>query len=98
MILSDLCLLNYRNAKKFNDSSSLVFKAAERLSDKVKLLITEFVTKEVNSAQKYYSKYSNISSECNTLLRKKKKDKLCPSSGTLLVIPNILLKHWEVKL
>jgi hypothetical protein len=84
---------------EFNGSNTIVYKAAEALSDRFKEAIYEFKMLQIRRAER--RSRTNLNSESGALLLKRTHDELLssliPSSATLLVVPSTLLKHWEVR-
>jgi hypothetical protein len=89
-----------QNAMSYNHPSDPVHKAASRMVDSVKNIITEFKSEQVNTAMKSLSRIrQSDSTSLISILEGKKRaelhESLISSSSTLLVVPNPLLKHWE---
>ena len=84
---------------EYTSSTSNVYMAAQVLSNRFQEVIYEFKRKQVQRAERQGRKNMNTAS--SALLMKRAHDDLInslfPSSGTLLVVPNPLLKHWEVR-
>ena len=93
----DLC---FRNAMLYNPPEHDIHKAAKRLSQNFTALVTQFKSEKTKSAKKAFSSISaKPDSSVAAILAERANDELLdslyPSSGTLLIVPNPLLKHWE---
>ena len=89
-----------QNAMSYNHPSDPVHKAASRMVDSVKHILSEFKSEQVNTAMKSLSRIrQSDSTSLISILEGKKRaelhESLISSSSTLLVVPNPLLKHWE---
>ncbi len=89
-----------QNAMSYNHPSDPVHKAASRMVDSVKNIMSEFKSEQVNAAMKSLSRIrQSDSTSLISILEGKKRaelhESLISSSSTLLVVPNPLLKHWE---
>ena len=84
----------------FNSSDSSIYKAAAALSGRFKEALSEFKMLQIQHVERRRIR-TNLNSKFGALLLKRKQDELLksliPSSATLLVVPNTLLKHWEVR-
>jgi hypothetical protein len=96
----ELC---FRNAMVYNPGSHEVHRAAKKLLNRFQQdLLVQFKREQLGSLR---SSASNISLKPNSsvalLLQKKSEQEfqrsLIQSSTTLLVIPNVLMEHWEVR-
>ena len=96
----ELC---FRNAMVYNPDSHEVHRAAKKLLNRFQQdLLVQFKQEQLGSLR---SSASNISLKPNSsvalLLQKKSEQEfqrsLIQSSTTLLVIPNVLMGHWEVR-
>ena len=95
------CILCGRNATLYNPSENVVHQAAQRLTSKFRSLVEQFKLNQINKAQK---SFANASSKPNSAVaalidernRKKFLESLVPSSGTLIVVPGVLMEHWQV--
>lgn len=98
-LCSDINLC-FRNAMLYNPPEHDVHKAAKRLSQKFTELVAQFKSEKTKNAKKAFSSISaKPDSSVAAILAERASDELLdslyPSSGTLLVVPNPLLKHWE---
>jgi hypothetical protein len=86
----------------YNPKGHIVHETAARMKKSFELIVNNFKEQEVQSAIR---SYSNASSKPNSSVaafieqtrKKELQELLVTSSGTLLVVPNTLLSHWEVR-
>ena len=76
--------------------------AALRLSANFRTLVKEFKAKQLQAAQKSFARSSAKPNSAVAALieeenRKRVLDSLVSSSGTLIVVPGVLLEHWQVR-
>lgn len=88
---------------KYNPEDCAVHQAAKRLQDMFAKLVAEFKASQVQIAQKSFGRASSKPNSAVAALIeenkiKKFKSALIPSSATLLVVPGVLLEHWEVRI
>ena len=91
-----------RNAKTYNPPDNIVNRAADKLWRLFGVAIKEFKVKELQAAKKSYGRaQSKPNSSVAALIEKRSRDcfmqSLVASSGTLLVVPWVLMQHWEVR-
>jgi len=84
----------------YHPTDSAIHKLASLLMDKFHDTIAEFKAQQVISAKKSFSKAaakpnSAVAALVETNERANLQKALVPSSGTLLVVPSVLLEHWE---
>lgn len=96
----ELC---FSNAMTYNPDTHPIYQAAYRLSEKFKLHVEMFKSNNVRSAKKSFSSaVAKPNSSVASILEERSKtkliDSLVPSSATLLVVPSVLLPHWEEQL
>jgi hypothetical protein len=75
--------------------------AALRLSTNFLTLVEVFKAKQIQAAQKSFARSSAKPNSTVAALieeenRKRVLDSLVPSSGTLIVVPGVLMEHWQV--
>jgi hypothetical protein len=92
-----------RNAREYNPEGSVVFKAASRLVGVFHDTVNEFKQKQIMVAKKSFARASAKPNSAVAALvesnsRLKLKNSLVTSSGTLVVVPSVLLEHWQVGL
>ena len=90
-----------RNATLYNPSENVVNQAAQRLTSKFRSLVEQFKLNQINTAQKSFAKASSKPNSAVAALvdernRKRFLESLVPSSGTLIVVPGVLMEHWQV--
>ena len=84
----------------YHPDHSDIHKVAALLREKFLLAVEEFKVEQVKSAKKSFSRAtSKPNSSVAALVEKTQRDNLqnalVQSSGTLLVVPSVLLEHWE---
>lgn len=85
----------------YNLVDSVIYDAAYRLNDAFREKVSEFKHKQVQVAKKSFARASAKPNSAVAALvernnRLKLKNSLVPSSGTLLVVPSVLMEHWQV--
>lgn len=94
----ELC---FSNAMLYNPPENEVYKAAFRSNELFREKVGEFKQKQIHVAKKSFARASAKPNSAVAALvernnRLKLKNSLVPSSGTLLVVPSVLLEHWQV--
>ncbi|KAL3914146.1 MAG: hypothetical protein SGILL_006216 [Bacillariaceae sp.] len=94
-----LCFMNGMLSRAPND---LVYMAAARLTMVFDRAVKEFKQKKVQIARKRFSRSAKRpDSEVAAIVEKtnaeRLTDALLPSSGTLLVVPSVLVDHWVLR-
>jgi hypothetical protein len=94
-------IVPFRNATVYNPPENMVHQAALRLSTNFLTLVEEFKAKQIQAAQKSFARSSAKPNSAVAALieeenRKRVLDSLVPSSGTLIVVPGVLMEHWQV--
>mmetsp|Transcript_39859 Transcript_39859/g.119949 ORF Transcript_39859/g.119949 Transcript_39859/m.119949 type:complete len:108 (-) Transcript_39859:2429-2752(-) len=94
--------LTSRNAMLYNPPEHHVHQAANRLSGKFEQLVVAFKEEHVRVAHRAFSNLNaNPESSIAAMLAERANEdllnSLVPSSSTLLIVPNTLLAHWEVR-
>jgi predicted secreted protein len=87
----------------YNDPGHPVHEAAATLSRVLAGLVDDFKAEQVQSAEKSFSRScAKPNSSVAALLQRRNYEELLSSlkatAATLLVVPNTLLNHWEVRL
>jgi hypothetical protein len=98
-----LYLVAHRNAREYNPDGDVVFEAANRLVGIFHDAVNEFKQKQIQVAKKSFARASAKPNSAVAALvesnsRLKLKNSLVTSSGTLIVVPSVLLEHWQVGL
>jgi hypothetical protein len=83
-------------------SDTVIHQAAKHLANIFTGMVKEFKEKETQAAKKSFSisarrPDSIVAALVETTSAERIKNALQPSSGTLLVVPNVLLDHWIVR-
>ena len=90
----------FQNAMKYNPPCSSIHQAAMRMVGNIKEILATFKSEHINTAMKSLSRLRQLESSLLlvSMLEAKKlgeiQDQLV-EGGTLLVVPNPLLTHWE---
>jgi hypothetical protein len=89
------------NAILYNPIGSLIRDAATRLNAVFLKMANNFMQKQIQLAKKSFARASAKPNSTVAALvernnRIKLQKSLIPSSGTLLVVPGVLLEHWQV--
>ena len=84
----------------YHPDHSGIYKVAALLRGKFLLAVDEFKSQQVRSAKKSFSKAtskpnSSVAALVEKTQRANLQNALVQSSGTLLVVPSVLLEHWE---
>lgn len=90
------------NAKQYNSVGSIVHDAAVKSQAVLHNMIHELKERMIQVAKKSFAKASSKPNSTVAALvernnRLKLKRSLAPSSATLLVVPSVLLEHWQVR-
>ena len=100
-MFSIVCPIHISNAIVYNPIGNLIHDAARRLTAVFREKVEKFKLRHIQIAKKSFARASAKPNsavaalvERNNLL--KVKDSLVPSSGTLLVVPSVLVEHWQV--
>ena len=91
-----------RNAKLYNPEGHFVHEAAKRMSSKFDGIAEQFKSNQLQKAQKSFARASSKPNSSVAALvdernRRKFLESLVPSSGTLIVVPGVLMEHWQVR-
>jgi hypothetical protein len=94
-------IVPFRNATVYNPPENTMHQAALLLSTNFLTLVEEFKAKQIQAAQKSFARSSAKPNSAVAALieeenRKRVLDSLVPSSGTLIVVPGVLMEHWQV--
>lgn len=96
----ELCFMN---AMLAHPCESVIHHAARRLAIIFAGMVKDFKTKKTQIAKKSFSRSTRrpdsvVAALVETTSAKRIKKALLPSSGTLLVVPSVLLDHWIVRI
>jgi len=97
---AELC---FSNAMEYNQEGTEVYNAARRMRDVFSKVVEEFKSLQVRLAKKSFGRaLAKPNSAVAALVEQNKtlklKSSLVSSSATLLVVPSVLLEHWEAQL
>lgn len=90
------------NAKQYNPAGSVVHDAAIKSNEIFRNMVQDLKERKIQVAKKSFAKASAKPNSTVAALvvrnnRLKLIKSLAPSSGTLLVVPSVLLEHWQVR-